>query len=190
MRYYTSLIFLYYLCFLPVGTKSLGIIMPTNPRTRVSLGSEAIRLQQADKDRESRASYFLSARMPFKVFKRHKLYGGLYLMSSPDNKTKSRSVDIRQSYLGSFASVSYSYVYLFRYNLTAGGGLLRGTTISSIQGSSEERSINLGCAFQKISLDYAFNDWVEVATHISIYYRYERSLIDWSYGLSFNVNLN
>lgn len=189
MRYYTSLIALFYFCLLPIGTKSLGIVMPSTARTRITIGTEAMRLQQADKDRESRANFFLSARTPLKEFNNHSLYGGLFIMSAPDSQSKSRSVDIKQSYLGNFASLSYSYVYLFRYNLTLGGGFLRSTTKSYIQEQSEERSINLGCIFQKMSLDYAFNDWVETSIHTSIYYRYERTLIDWSYGISLNINL-
>ncbi|NRA44352.1 MAG: hypothetical protein HRU09_05285 [Oligoflexales bacterium] len=163
--------------------------MPKDPRTRVTFGSEAIRIQETDKDRESRSNYFLGSRTPLMVLDRQSVYGNLYLMYAPDNQAKSRSVDIRQSFLGIFPAISYSFTHLFRYNLTIGSGLWRSTTNSSIQTETEERSVNVGCVFQKISLDYAFNSWIETAIHSSLYYRYERSLLDWSYGISLNINL-
>ena len=164
--------------------------MPKNPRTRITFGSEAMRLQQTDKDRESRSSFFLATRMPFLNFDKQSLHGSLSIMWAPDSQKKSRSVDIRQSFLGFFPALSYSYTHLFRYNLSWGAGLWYSTTKASIQATQEERNTSLGCLFQKLSLDYAFNDWIETAIHTSIYYRYERALLDWSYGLSFNINLN
>lgn len=169
---------------------SRAVIMADQARTRLSLGSEVMRLQQPDKDRESRFNYSLSARTPLKSINKHRFHGELFLMSVPDNEPRPRSVDIRQNYLGGFVAISYSFVYLFRYNLSIGNGIWRATTKSNIQSQAEERSIYIGSTLQKISLDYAFNDWIEASIQTTTYYRYEHKKLDWAYGLSVNINLD
>lgn len=164
----------------------MGIPIPQEPKTNIRFGLDSLRIQTPGKDRRARRNYSLSYNEYFNEFIRFELLGMIAL----DTEKKSRSVDIRQDYYGLFPGASLVYHNLFRYSTTIGLGLWHQQTTSKIINDSEWHSTYSFALLNRYNMDYAITEAIELGLYLGFYYRFEYDMLDWSYGLSINYNLD
>lgn len=112
----------------------------------------------------------------------------LLLNMSPDVEKKSADVNILEHFYSLNALLRFDYVYLFRFSVLAGPGLLLGQSDYNVLGHVSSHKTWSYAFMGGLGLDYAINRQWEISYLLSAQYRLAYEKLDWynALGVAYN----
>lgn len=172
-----------------------SLTMDKNPHKRVTLSALNLGVEDSSREREYRNNYNISYRQLFLLktklikdsfFKENSFFGyQIDLGMDKDELIKSQLIDIRENFFDASFKINYAFVYLFRYTLAVGPGVIYSVTKASIPNDNDSlpHSEFNATSNANFSVDYKVIDNWEVSFLLKHRYRFSGSKNDLGYGL-------
>jgi hypothetical protein len=172
------------LAALGASRPAFAVEIPDKRVHTVKLGTEVVRWQGADADRESLDSGFVSVHVPVGLgFRAEAKYWRI-----KDERERSASVNVFQHRSGILLGAEYAYPWLLRWTAGVGAEAIETTAETRLEfegdvsGDSRTRR-ELGTT-ARLGADYAIIEHVEVSLHFGWRERAESEQSDYFYGVA------
>lgn len=183
-----SLIRIFLILILLKPLWALAIVMPDQPRlsTRLYLNSDYIENSSLESSQRYGITAILRSPAPWGLDKF--LYCSLLTNIDPEFQRRSSSVDIRENFYSMNATIDFSYIYLFRYAVFVGGGVLWASTKYTIFDNKTTYNDFSRIASMGLMIDYAISQNWEIGWILQTQFRSVAKKIDWRHGFGLIYN--